>query len=174
LSFHQIYHAHKNLVYNLALQYVQNVLDAEEITQDVFVTIDEKLHTFKDLSNIKTWIYRITINKSLDFLKAKKRKKRFAYIISLFHIDGSDKNIDAPFYEHPGVALENKESINYLFTCINQLPDNQKTVIILLKIEDKKASEVALIMNLSEKAIGSLFTRAKLNLKKLLNPIEDK
>jgi RNA polymerase sigma factor (sigma-70 family) len=67
---------HKDLVYNLALSYVQNSEDAEEITQDVFIAVYQSISSFKAQANIKTWIYRIAINKSLDFIKAKKRQKR--------------------------------------------------------------------------------------------------
>ena len=68
------------MVFNLALQYVQNTEDAEEITQDVFVKIHFSKDNFKNQSAWRTWIYRITINQSLDFLKAKKisqDKKRY-------------------------------------------------------------------------------------------------
>mgnify|MGYP003553817947 CR=1 FL=1 len=69
--FESIYNQHKILVYNLALNYLQNTEDAEEITQDVFVQLHHSLSEFKEQSSLKTWIYRITINKSLDFIKKK-------------------------------------------------------------------------------------------------------
>jgi len=59
------------MVYNLALHYVQNIQDAEEITQDVFVSVYQSLAKFKESSTISTWIYRIAINKSLDYIKSK-------------------------------------------------------------------------------------------------------
>lgn len=68
------------MVYNVALNYVQNIEDAEEITQDVFLKVHESLASFKKNSTIKTWIYRITINQSLDFLKKKKAKKGFIFL----------------------------------------------------------------------------------------------
>jgi RNA polymerase sigma factor (sigma-70 family) len=76
LTFEQLYKLHTDLVYNLALQYVQNTADAEEIAQDVFMSVHKNMHKFKGKSSVKTWIYRITINKSLDFIKAKTRTKR--------------------------------------------------------------------------------------------------
>ena len=71
-------------MFNLALQYVQQTEDAQEITQDVFVAAHQALPGFKGQSTITTWLYRITINKSLDFLKARKRKKRFGIFAALF------------------------------------------------------------------------------------------
>ena len=65
------------LVYNVALNYLQNIEDAEEVTQDVFIKIYQSLATFKEESSLKTWVYRITINQSLDLIKKKNSKKRF-------------------------------------------------------------------------------------------------
>lgn len=82
-SLKEIYDEYKNLVFNLSLNYVQNVQDAEEITQDVFVKIHKSRHNFKQRSKVSTWIYRITINSCLDFIKAKNAQKRKAVFASL-------------------------------------------------------------------------------------------
>ena len=142
-TFHHIYHTHKDLVYNLALQYTQNREDAEEIAQDVFCSVHKKIDQFKGEASIKTWIYRITINQSLDFLKAKKSKKRW-FFFSKVSLDQKDYPIDLPHFDHPGVLLEQKESIQHLFKGINQLPEHQKTALILLKIEGNQFSIMAL------------------------------
>ena len=168
MNFETIYHNNKDNVFNLALHYVQNVEDAKEITQDVFMSVYQNLEKYRNEASISTWIYRITINKCLDFIKAKQRKKRFAFITSLF---GDDQNLkhDVATFEHPGVILEDKEALNKLFQQINELPDNQKTVLILSKIEQKSQAEVAEIMQISVKAVEALFQRAKNNLAKKLH-----
>ena len=172
MIFEELYQKHKNMVYNLALNYVQNIEDAQEITQDVFVTVYQTQNTFKEQSSVSTWIYRITINKCLDFLKAKKRKRRFAFLTSIFFENNSDLKHDRPDYNHPGILLEDKESLKVLFDRINELPDNQKTVLILHKIEQKSQAEVAEIMDLSPKAVESLMQRAKTNLAKKISQSE--
>jgi RNA polymerase sigma-70 factor (ECF subfamily) len=169
MQFEEIYWQHKHLVYNLALQYVQNIEDAQEISQDVFVAIHQMMYSFRGESSMTTWIYRITINKSLDFLKARKRKKRFAYIISIFHRDSNETNYDIPNFNHPGVLLEDKEDLQRLFRLINELSENQRTVLILSKIEQMSQIEVAEIMSISPKAVESLLQRAKTNLQKKLS-----
>lgn len=172
LDFEEVYHQHKRMVYNLALQYVQNAEDAEEITQDVFVGVYQSLDTFKQESAIATWIYRITINKSLDYIKAAKRKKRFAFITSLF-AQGSGALENGLFeFNHPGVQLEDKEAVAAIFRHINTLPDQQKTALILHKIEQKSQAEIAEIMEISPKAVESLIQRAKTNLAKKLGHSE--
>ncbi len=160
------------MVYNLALNYVQNVEDAEEITQDVFVSVYQSLHSFQENSSLSTWMYRITINKSLDFLKSKQRKKRFALLTSLFFDNSNDIKHNPPEYNHPGVLLEHKEALGKLFKVINELPNKQKTALILHKIEQKSQAEVAEIMNISLKAAESLIQRAKTNLSKKLDNSE--
>jgi len=65
VDFKKFYEKYKELVFNLALNYTANKEDAEEIAQDFFVTIFKKLESFRYESKIETWIYRITINKSL-------------------------------------------------------------------------------------------------------------
>ena len=76
MTFDEIYFEHHKMVFNLALQYVQNIEDAEEITQDVFVKVFDNIDSFKKQASLKTWIYRICINQSLDFIKAKNSQKR--------------------------------------------------------------------------------------------------
>jgi RNA polymerase sigma-70 factor, ECF subfamily len=169
LNFEEIYHAHKKLVFNLALQYVQNQEDAQEITQDVFVAVHHAMGDFKAQSSVATWIYRIAINKSLDFLKKKQRKKRFTFLTSLFYPDSTEIKYNTVTFDHPGVLLENKEAIAEILKYINELPDAQKTALILTKIEQKPQAEVAEIMELSVKAVEGLLQRAKNNLSKKLN-----
>ncbi len=174
MNLESLYNQYKNLVYNLALQYVQNTEDAEEITQDVFVSIHQNKDSFKENSTISTWIYRITINKSLDFIKAKKRKKRFGFVTSLFYDNSNDIKYDVQQFNHPGVEMEQKETLASIFKHINDLPDNQKTALILMKIESKTQKEAAEIMNMSTKAVESLVQRAKTNLSNKLKQSEGK
>ena len=168
MTFDEIYLKHYKMVFNLALQYVQNTEDAEEITQDVFVKIFDNLNSFKKQSSLKTWIYRMAINQSLDFIKAKNAQKR-SFLSSIFNINDSNFKFQPSNFNHPGIELEQKEACQKIFEAINQLSDNQKTALILLKIEDKSQAETAEIMNLKVKALESLFQRAKNNLEILLN-----
>ena len=169
MDFDAVYLKYVSLVYNVALQYVQNVPDAEEITQDVFIKVYEKHDSFKGESALKTWVYRIAINTSLDAIKAKSRKKRAAFAN---RDDAALEKISD--FNHPGAALENKEALALLFEAINQLPEVQRSVLILLKVEDLSQKEVAEILDKSQKAVESTFQRAKQNLKKILDKTEGK
>jgi RNA polymerase sigma factor (sigma-70 family) len=166
-----IYAQHGQLVYNVCLNYLQNAQDAEEVTQDVFLKVHAKKDGFKAQSELKTWIYRIAINQCLDFLKAKKRKKRFGFFLS---IGKEVKEDSAPLtaFDHPGVQLEDKEGVAYIFACINELPERQKTALLLKSMEQLSQKEIAEVMALSEKAVESLLSRAKANLKQELEKRE--
>lgn len=173
MTFQEIYIQFNKTVYNLSLNYLQNKEDAEEVTQDTFVAIHTSLHTFKENSQLSTWIYRITINQCLDFIKAKKRKKRFALFTELFKDNNEEINHGFPSFDHPGVLLEQKEIISRIFSCINQLPTLQKTALILSKLENKSQKEIAEIMNSTPKAVESLIQRAKKNLSQKLNQAKE-
>ncbi|WP_341903288.1 RNA polymerase sigma factor [Fluviicola taffensis] len=166
MTLELLYEKYAKQVYNLALQYVQNANDAEEIAQDVFLAAHKSLDKFRNESNHGTWLYRITINRSLDFLKAKKRKKRF------FWFTNELSENDSVEFNHPGVLIENQEETAFIFSCINELPDNQKTALILNKIEHLPIAEIAGIMETSAKAVESLIQRAKTNLSKKIGGSE--
>ncbi|MDX1905813.1 MAG: RNA polymerase sigma factor [Bacteroidia bacterium] len=172
MTFEVLYETFKQQVYNLALHYAGNTSDAAEITQDVFVAVYHNLGRFRKDAGAGTWIYRITINKSLDYLKARKRKKRFAFLVSLSDSPEAEIRQTQTTFDHPGVALEQREATAHLFALINKLPDNQRTALILTKIEHKSQAEAADIMNLSPKAVESLVQRAKTFLSQKLNLTE--
>ena len=173
-NFNLLYEQHKGLIYNLCLKYLQNIEDAEDVTQEVFVTIHNSLHQFKGDSKISTWIYRIAVTKSLEFIRSKKRKKRFSFFQSIFTTENGEVKLEAIHFQHPGVQLENKERAAILFAAIDKLPENQKTAFILAKLEDLSYSEIAEVMKITNSSVESLLFRAKQNLQKLLGAYYEK
>jgi len=173
LTFQEIFNHFKTLVYNMALHYTNNVEDAEEVSQDVFIKIYKHMGSFKNHSELKTWIYRITVNQCLDFLKSKNRKwQHLFFSINQFN---SKESYGQPInIKHPGIEIEEKEGLQQLMRNIYNLPEKQKTVLILLKIEGLSQKRVAEIMEIKEKAVESLFQRAKQNLKKVVTGKENK
>lgn len=172
-QFKAVYDEFNKLVFNLALSYVQHADDAQDITQEVFVKIYQHYEKHDAATaSMKTWIYKITINHCLDFLRSKKTKKRFGFISSLFSPVTNEPVAEAVQFYHPGVAAEDKEDLQQLFCLINELPGNQKTALILTKIEDRPQVEVAEIMGTSIKAVESLLQRAKQTLAKKLKDRE--
>jgi RNA polymerase sigma-70 factor (ECF subfamily) len=158
-SFQMLYQHFSDKVYNTAISYTQNEKDAEEVTQDVFTSIYRNAAKFKGDASVSTWIYRITVNTSLNAIK---RKKRFSFLpLGIL-------TKDQPDFEHPGVLLEKKEAAKMLFKVIDTLSPNQKTAFILSFVEELPRQEVADIMELSLKAVESLLQRAKASLREKL------
>ncbi|NHM06901.1 RNA polymerase sigma factor [Flavobacterium sp. CYK-4] len=166
-DFQQLYNQHHIMVYNLALHYLQNIEDAEEITQDVFVQAYHALESFKAQSSLKTWLYRITINKCLDFIKHKNSQKRF--FIFGRKSQSETEYLNSSNFEHPGILLENQEKAAQLYAAINKLSENQKTAFILSKIDGLSNPEIAEVMQLSVSSVESLIFRAKTALKEKLS-----
>jgi RNA polymerase sigma factor (sigma-70 family) len=166
-AFKVIVETWQHMVYNTALGIVQGAQDAEDIAQDVFVQVYQSIHNFKGDSKFSTWLYRITITKCLDHERRKKRKKRFAFVKSLFG-DDSELLVNPPDFHHPGVALDKKESAATLFRAIGELPENQRIAFTLHKVEGLSYQEVSEVMKTTVSSIESLMHRAKTNLRKSL------
>jgi len=166
-AFKKVVETWQDMVYNTALGIVQDPEDAEDVAQEVFLQVYQSIGSFKGESKLSTWLYRITITKSLDHERKKKRKKRSAIVKSLFGLNEAS-NIDPPDFHHPGVVLDNKESAAILFKAIAKLPDNQKIAFTLNKVEGLSYQEISEIMKTSVSSVESLLHRAKNNLKKFL------
>lgn len=166
-AFRELVLKFQDSVFNTALGYVQNAADAEDVAQVVFIKIHRSVNQFKGESKLFTWIYRITVTQSLDFLRSKKSKKRFGFISSLFGDDNRPLHEPVDFH-HPGVVLDRKEDAAKLFSIINKLPENQKTAFLLSKVEGLSYQEIADVMQVSSAAIESVLHRAKQNLRKIL------
>jgi len=156
-------------VFSTCISFVPNKEDAQDIAQDVFIEVFKSINKFKGDSKLSTWIYRITTNKCLEFIRKKNTKKRFAFLQS---ITGSAIPLDKTNYfsemNHPGVMLENKELNATLFKAINSLPESQSVVFTLHRIDGKSHQEVAEITKRTVSSVESIMFRAKKNLQNLL------
>lgn len=168
-TFQDYFYTHKDRVFNTALSLLQNWEEAEELTQDVFVAAYEAIGSFRGQSSMYTWLYRITVNKALDRIKARKAQKRSGFTLSLWRqTEQEEKTLEVPDFIHPGVLLERQESSVALFKAIAQLPENQQSAFVLAKIEQLSYAEIAQVLELSIPAVESLLVRARQKLRELL------
>lgn len=169
VSYNKLLDDFQQKVFGTCLSFVPNKEDAEDIAQEVFVEVFNSIHKFKGESKLSTWIYRITTNKCLGFIRKRNTKKRFAFLQS---ISGNDYNLDKASYfteiNHPGIVLEEKEINETLFLAINKLPESQKLVFTLNKINNKSYKEISEITDKSIGSVESLLFRAKKNLQTIL------
>jgi len=166
-AFKSVVETWQDMVYNTAIGILQNAEDAEDVTQETFMQAFESVASFKGESKFSTWLYRITVSKAMDHIRKKKRKKRFAFIQSLYG-KNDQPVIDPPDFFHPGVSMENKENAAVLFKAMERLPPNQKTAFVLNKVEGLSYIEIGEVMKITDSAVDALLHRAKANLKKIL------
>ena len=173
-DFESIVRKHQEKVRNTCFRFVKNAEDAEDVAQEVFLQVYESMSHFRGEAELSSWIYRIAVNKSLDFIRLKTRKKRFAKLTSLFGFGEKDEVLDIPVPENPHNELEGKERKQILDWAVNTLPERQKTAITLSRYEGFSNKEVADIMDMSVSAIESLIHRAKKSLHKELHVYYEK
>ncbi len=160
-AFIELYNIYSESVYNIAFRYVKNIQSAEEITQDVFLSIHRNASKFRGNAAVRTWIYRIAVNTSLNAIKKNRNHNNTLEVDSSYNQLKTDKN---------GLSLMiDNEAIDSVLYEIDLLSDREKTTIILSYIEDLPRQEVADIMQLSLKAVESLLQRAKGKLRERLN-----
>ncbi|MDG4716633.1 MULTISPECIES: RNA polymerase sigma factor [Winogradskyella] len=167
--FSQLIDDYQQKVFGTCISFVPNKEDAEDLVQEVFLEVYNSISKFKGNSKLSTWIYKITTNKCLEFIRKKNTKKRSGFLKPLFSEEFSiDKTNYFTEFNHPGFLLENKELNETLFKAINSLPESQASVFTLHKIDGKSYQEIADITDKSVSSVESLMFRAKKNLQQLL------
>ena len=144
-------------VLNLAYTYVKDWNTAEDICQEVFIKVYEKLDTFEQKSSIKTWIYSITVNHCKDFLKSKWYKRTFITEVIHRYMKTSKENVTETH------LLKNLEKTS-LANDVLQLPIKYREVVILHYYEDLTTQEMSVLLNVGNSTIRTRLQWARLML----------
>ncbi len=155
-------------VIKTAYYFVDNMEDAEDLSQEVMIEVVKSVHQYKKLANLYTWIYRITVNRSLDHLRRQKRRSIVKRLESLVRFSNNGETQFPYELATSDTRNEDIEKRKILDIAINSLPRNQKIAFILSKYEELPYREISEIMNLSLSSVESLIFRAKTNLQKKL------
>ena len=158
--FEEVVNRYQSIVVNLCHNMTGSHEDAEDLAQEVFIKIWDKVHKFKGESSLQTWIYRIAINTSLNHTRKQKLQRFFQTIESIFE--------SASGSENPHKELERGEQQNLVQMAIQGLPENQRIAITLRTFKEHSYEEISEIMDVSVSSVESLLFRAKKNLKKVL------
>jgi len=159
---------HQDMIVNTCYGFVKNLADAEDVAQEVFIEVYRSIHKFRADAKLTTWLYRIAVNKSIDFLRKKKRKSWMGSIQTMFESEDKAKAIADVKSPTPQVLMEQNERRETLQAAIDKLPKNQRIAFTLHKYEGLSYKEMAAIMETSLSSVESLMHRAKKNLKKIL------
>lgn len=150
-------------VFSLALKITGNSADAQEIAQDVFLTVYLKLDSFRGESAFSSWLYRITANTAFMRLRDRRKRRAASY-------DGTDANDDGPqpFVASPAdpAALADEQLVNIeagakLLEAVSQLPEPFKLVFLLKDVGELSNEEVSNVVNVSLPAAKSRLHRAR-------------
>ncbi len=155
-AFQELYDLYVNAMFNISVRILNNSDEAEEVLQDSFLKVFERIDTYDKNHSFGAWLKRIVINRSLDVLK--KRKLNFV-------------SIDEANYTEEVVEEESIYDVEAIKKCITELPDGYRAVLTLFLFEDHSHKEIAEALNISEGTSKSQYNRAK---KKLIELVKQK
>ncbi len=168
LYFKKLVDQYQSMVLNTCFQITQNKEDAEDITQEVFIEVYRSINKFNQHSKLSTWLYRIAVNKSLNFLRKNKKRKIFKSIENFFNTEKqSELQIPDQTIQSDTNDIHEKR-IKLLRKAIQNLPEKQKTAFVLNKYQELSYKEIAEIMDTSLASVEGLIHRAKLNVQKYI------
>lgn len=144
-SFNELVRRYQEKVYWIARRVIGTHEDADDIVQDVFVRVYDALKEFRAESGLYTWLYRITVNISLNALRKKRLKDFVRYEEMEEELESSDEGSDA--------RVVQKEYQSILEQAIDRLPAKQKMVFMMRYYEEMPYEEIAQVLN---KSVGGL------------------
>ena len=167
IAFRRLVESHHEQVIQTCFNFVRDSQDADDIAQEVFIEVHKSIHKFREDAKLSTWLYRVSVNKSLNFLRSKKSRERFRRFQEFFSSEKENEFQDTSSTT-PQERLEQEERREILQNAINKLPESQRIAFTLNKYDELTYNEVADIMNVSLSAVESLIFRAKKGLQKQL------
>src|SRR5580700_623879 len=164
-AFEQLYRRYSRRVYSICFRMVKNDSEAEDLTQEAFLQLFRKIHTFRGEAKFSTWLHRLTSNLVL----MRFRKKRFPEV-SLDATLESQEEDSRPLMEYGGPDLRLSGMIDHvnLARAIEQLPDGYREVFILHDVEGYEHTEIARILGRTIGNSKSQLFKARFRLRELL------
>ncbi len=156
-----IYNTYSGFVYRNALRITESIEDAEEVTQEVFIRVFKNIKKFKFNSSFGTYLYRITVNSSINYMK-KNGKSSTEGKIQDVEEPRSNLTIDEQF--------ERKEFVELFLQIMNKLDEKMREPFYLREIEDMKYEEIALLL---DENINTVKTRVRRARERLINEIKE-
>ena len=159
-KFEEIYHLHHKRVYSICFRMLQNAADAEDLTQQVFIQLFRKLHTFRGESSFTTWLHRMTVNQVLMHFRRRVVKTEKTTE------DGETPVRIVTGTENPGrMALLDRIALNQ---AIGQLPVGYRLVFILHDVEGFEHEQIGKMLGCAVGTSKSQLHKARQRLRQLL------
>ena len=158
-AFEELVLRYEKTVYNLALRMVGDRDDAFDMTQEAFIKAYGSLSSFRGDSKFSVWIYRITTNVCLDFLRSKSRKQQVSLTVS---DDDEDAQLDIPDPKaDPEQQLMQKMSMQSVEEGLKTLPDKQRQILVMRELGGMSYAEIGKALSLEEGTVKSRIFRAR-------------
>ncbi len=168
-AFRLLVDKYQILVFNTCLGFVGNRQSAEDLSQDVFIEMHRSISKFRGDSRLSTWLYRIAVNKSLNYIRDNKKHLMVRSIERFFYGEKEEKlDMEDQMFGTPDDTLEQQQHARSLSKAIQSLPENQQIAFNLNKFDDLSYKQIAEVMDVSLSTVESLIHRAKKNLQKRL------
>ncbi len=155
LCFEHVYDGYFDFVWRSVRRLGVDAAAAEDVTQEVFVTVHRRLHTFEGRSSLKTWLFGVALGIVRNHRRAAKRRRDglSATAVALrLHADGKTDS------EHPHARAERAEAVRILYSILAQLDDDKREVFILMELEQLRAAEVAEVLASN---VNTVFSRLR-------------
>ncbi len=165
-AFRLFIEAHQRRIIGLAYKFVNNSQDAEDIAQDVFFKVWKTAHKYRGESTASTWLHRITVNHSLNFLRKSKRESTNA-------ADDYLSGQAAEKTSQPDRQMEMAHNRDMLHRALDELPEKYRTPFILNKLDGMSYKQVAETLKISLSNVEARIHRAKKKLQDILNKMLD-
>lgn len=164
-AFETIYQLHSRRVYALCLRMIGDPVEAEDLTQEAFLQLFRKIHTFRGESAFSSWMHRLTAN----IVLMRFRKKR-PVPVSLDEMTGNDGEKDRPIFEigAPDLRLSGLFDRVNLHAALDQLPQGYKSMFILHDVHGYEHNEIASMLGCSVGNSKSQLHKARKRLRELL------
>lgn len=169
-AFAALVRSFQGRVVSLAYRYLGSAADAEDLAQEVFLRVYRAKESYERSAKFSTWIYRITANASLNFIRGRKTRRKVSGAMPAGDGDDDAADFEDENAESPGEQMEKDELARVLRRIVDDLPERQRMAIVLNKYEGLSYEDVAAAMEMSVMAVKSLLTRARVNIKEKLEP----
>lgn len=167
-AFRELIEAHRDRVFNITYRLLGSRAEAEDVAQEVFISVFKTIDTFREESKFSTWLYRVAVNHAKNRIKYLSRRHDRDRDELDETSNGPNGAIGGPQPKAPDRALESTQMEKLLQEAIAELDEEQRIVVILRDVEDLSIEEICKITDLPDGTVKSRLHRARLVLRKKL------